>query len=226
MISNIKLIDEVLSVSNEISSNQFTLNKLLQFHKKVCIQVPLYQRLYVWTLEEVKLFIEDVSDAYIQGKKTYYIGNMMFANKQTDEHITIDLIDGQQRFTTLWLTAILLGKYNSDLKKFAFLENAPRLTFVSRPKVNDFFTFLQTKEIDVLDNQNLYFGDLDSTIEPLKNGLENIFNSIKEVVSKYNWGVNTVERFANYIYFNLIMVQTTVPPNNDVSSPIFSTAKN
>lgn len=217
MIQGIKSINHLLDVSNEITSNQFTIQKLIKFNKSVNIQVPLYQRLYVWDLEEIKLFIEDISEAFVDKKQSYYIGNMMFANKQSYNDIYIDLIDGQQRFTTLWLISILLSKYNNDLKRFAFLEQQPRLSFVSRPKVNDFFKSLAVKYIDVLDNQNLFFGSIDFSIEPLKNGLENIYNAIKDVVVKNNWKKDDLTEFSSYIFSNILMVQTTVPIGNDLN---------
>ena len=116
MIQGVNTVDSLLDVSDKISSNQFTIEKLIVFNKTVNIQVPLYQRLYVWGIAEIKLFIEDISEAFVQKKPSYYIGNMMFANTQSYDDIIIDLIDGQQRFTTLWLTSILLSKYNKDLK--------------------------------------------------------------------------------------------------------------
>lgn len=217
MIQGINTVDSLLDVSDKISSNQFTIEKLIVFNKSVNIQVPLYQRLYVWGIEEVKLFIEDISEAFVQEKSSYYIGNMMFANKQSYNDIFIDLIDGQQRFTTLWLTSILLSKYNNDLKKFAFIENRPRLSFVSRPNVNDFFKSLENKNIDVLNNQNPYFGVIDFSIEPLKNGLENIYNALKDVVVKFNWSEADLTQFSSYLFSNILMVQTTVPLKNDLN---------
>ncbi|WP_313375266.1 DUF262 domain-containing HNH endonuclease family protein [Chishuiella sp.] len=213
----INSIDNLLDISDSISSNQFTIEKLIVFNKTINIQVPLYQRLYVWDLEEVKLFIEDISEAFTQNKHSYYIGNMMFANKQSHNNIFIDLIDGQQRFTTLWLTSILLGKYSSDLKRFAFIEKEPRLSFVSRPKVNEFFKSLENKNIDNLNNQNPFFGGIDFSIEPLKNGLENIYNAIKDVVVKYKWNESKLAQFSTYIFSNILMVQTTVPAKNDLN---------
>lgn len=210
-------IDEMLDTSNAITSNKFNLKSLIALNKTVNIQIPLYQRLYVWELEEVKLFIEDISEAFLQKKNFYYIGNMMFGNKQDYHNIIIDLIDGQQRFTTLWLTSILLGKYSIDLKKFGFIDNKPRLSFISRLQVNDFFKNLQKMDIDLLDRNNPYFGNVDCTIEPLKNGLENIYNSLKEVIEKYHWIEKDLEAFSNYIFTQLLMVQTTVPLNNDLN---------
>src|SRR5690606_24628957 len=93
----------------------------------------------------------------------------------------------------------------------------PRLSFVSRPNVNDFFKSLENKNIDVLNNQNPYFGVIDFSIEPLKNGLENIYNALKDVVVKFNWSEADLTQFSSYLFSNILMVQTTVPLKNDLN---------
>lgn len=216
-------IDEVLKVEEEITSSYFSLEMLLNLSNSVYLQIPLYQRLYVWKIEEVKLFIEDISEAFIDSQQSYYIGNMMFANNTKADRIVIDLIDGQQRFTTLWLMSIVLGEYNDSLKAFSFVNNEPRLNFTSRDNVNKFFNQLGENTIDVLNNKNINFNlnpqsneSIDG-IEPLIGGITNIYNSLKEVIIKHDWKAGCLFDFGNYILKNLVMVQTTVPSRNNLN---------
>ncbi|OPC06381.1 hypothetical protein BAS09_02010 [Elizabethkingia ursingii] len=210
-------IDTLLSTENYITSNDLTLEQLILFDTPINIQIPLYQRLYVWDVEEIKLFIEDVSDAYISGKDFYYIGNMMFANTKNGDNIQIDLIDGQQRFTTLWLTSILLKSYSKNLTAFAFINGEPRLNFTSRDEVNEFFKSLLNIKINLLNNSNLSFNLNNPSLEPIVNGLLNIFNFIKEVSLNNKWNDNDLRAFSDFIFKKLQMVQTTVPTNNDLN---------
>ena len=180
-----KKIKEVIQVEDGITSNYFSLETLIHFSETIHLQIPLYQRLYVWGVEEIKLFIEDISEAFLENNGSYYIGNMMFAGKIIDDKLVIDLIDGQQRFTTLWLLSIILGQYSSDLEKFAFVNNRPRLSFSSRDKVNEYFTLLGNQTIDILKKKNLHFDDHDESLEPIIGGMLNIFNSLKEIIIKY-----------------------------------------
>lgn len=210
-------IKTLLSTQSHITSNDLTLEKLMRFDMPIHIQIPLYQRLYVWDVEEIKLFIEDVSDAFISKKDFYYIGNMMFANTQNGNHIQIDLIDGQQRFTTLWLTSILLKSYSKNLIAFAFINGEPRLNFTSRDEVNEFFKSLLNMEINLLNNSNLSFDLNNPSLEPIVNGLLNIFNFIKEVSLNNKWNDNDLRAFSDFIFKRLQMVQTTVPTNNDLN---------
>lgn len=210
-------IDTLLSTENYITSNDLTLEQLILFDRPINIQIPLYQRLYVWDVEEIKSFIEDVSDAYISGKNFYYIGNMMFANTKSGDNIQIDLIDGQQRFTTLWLTSILLKSYSKNLTAFAFVNDEPRLNFTSRDEVNVFFKSLLNIKINLLNNFNLSFNLNNPSLEPIVNGLLNIFNFIKEVILNNKWGKNDLRAFSDFIFKNLQMVQTTVPMDNNLN---------
>lgn len=210
-------IDEVIEVKDEITSNYFSLEMLIKHPTDIILQIPLYQRLYVWGIEEIKLFIEDITEACIEDQDSYYIGNMMFANTANNDKIVIDLIDGQQRFTTLWLISIILGDYNENLKKFAFLNDKPRLSFTSRDKVNYYFTHLSNSSFNILDNKNVHFDIEDESIEPIVNGIRNIYNAIKDVIVKYNWDEKSLSLFGDYIFEKLIMVQTTVPAKNNLN---------
>jgi hypothetical protein len=216
-------IDKVLKVEENITSNQFSLETLLNLNNNVHLQIPLYQRLYVWGVKEIKLFIEDISEAFEDEQQSYYIGNMMFANNTEAERIIIDLIDGQQRFTTLWLMSIILSKQNKDLKNFAFVNNEPRLSFTSRDNVNNFFKQLREHSIDVFKKENIHYGthfgtnDNKNEIEPLIDGISNIYNSLIQVIIKHDWHEDSLTRFGDYILKNLVMVQTTVPSKNNLN---------
>lgn len=215
-------IDEVLKVEDGITANSFSLEMLLNHPVCIYLQIPLYQRLYVWEIGEIKLFIEDILEAFFEKEESYHIGNMMFANTISEDNIIVDLIDGQQRFTTLWLISIIISKYNENLRNFAFINGKPRLSFTSRDNVNDYFTELNTITIDILSNENINLKNInlkniDQSIEPIVTGIINIYNSIKNGNEKYSWNEKSVIEFGNYIFKNLIMVQTTVPSKNNLN---------
>lgn len=219
----LNIIDEVLKVEETITSNYFSLKELLKLNNGVHLQIPLYQRLYVWKTEEIKLFLEDISEAFIDKQASYFIGNMMFANNKKEESIVIDIIDGQQRFTTLWLISIILAKQNVDLKDFAFVNNEPRLSFTSRDSVNEFFKQLCENDIDVVKNENIQYGVhfrsslYTNEIEPIITGITDIYNTLKQIIIKNEWDNVSLADFGDYILDNLLMVQTTVPSRNNLN---------
>ena len=65
--------------------------------------IPLYQRAYAWTDEQIKQLIEDVID--IDNDKNYYIGTLI-VHKNNNQY---EVVDGQQRLTTLYLLLSYLG---------------------------------------------------------------------------------------------------------------------
>ena len=74
------------------------------------ISVPKYQRAYSWDTEkQVKQFLIDIDD-YITSNSTtpYYFGHFLFESMNNDPD-RYDIIDGQQRLTTIeiFLTAVL-----------------------------------------------------------------------------------------------------------------------
>jgi hypothetical protein len=86
-------------------------------------RIPLYQRPYAWTDKQVRQLLEDLYDAS-QIKQPYYIGLLNVALTESDEDC-FDVIDGQQRLTTLVLLGRVLKEYGcEDTKRGwnAFLE--------------------------------------------------------------------------------------------------------
>ncbi|MFK5925775.1 MAG: DUF262 domain-containing protein [Desulfuromusa sp.] len=64
--------------------------------------IPDYQREYVWTEKEVNKLLDDINDE-IDGASSseYFIGTILTSPTQLKNHI--EVIDGQQRLTTLFL---------------------------------------------------------------------------------------------------------------------------
>ena len=83
--------------------------------------IPLYQRDYAWTEKEIAQLIEDINDIDDKNNEIYYIGSLIVHKRDN----TYEVIDGQQRLTTLYLLLACLGY---DLEQ--------NLTFACREKSN------------------------------------------------------------------------------------------
>lgn len=71
--------------------------------------IPLYQRNYTWGEEQISRLLNDILDAYSTDQKTYFLGNLVTAPPlESDQNF--DVIDGQQRLTTLFLLLTALRK--------------------------------------------------------------------------------------------------------------------
>ena len=113
-----------------------------EFFKKH-FNIPIYQRLYVWENIQVKTLISDLVSTYKHNKennkeKEYFLGGIVVVEHEIDRGKTFDLIDGQQRFTTLKILRELLG------------DEGLELDFVVRNNVWEHFKKEDTSDIDIV----------------------------------------------------------------------------
>lgn len=70
--------------------------------------IPIYQRNYAWTKDEIEQLLNDINDVSDDFKGKYYLGSLIVNQLGTN---VFEVIDGQQRLTTLYL---LLSYLNND----------------------------------------------------------------------------------------------------------------
>ena len=84
--------------------------------------VPDYQREYVWKAnDQVKQFITDIDNAFetSNNDSSYYLGSVIIVKKQDN----YDVIDGQQRLTTIVLTLCALKDFLESITRTESAEN-------------------------------------------------------------------------------------------------------
>ena len=102
--------------------------------------IPSYQRGYRWSETEVVRLLDDI---YQNGKKNYCLQPVVVRKKE-DQY---ELIDGQQRLTTLYL----IYKYMKNVNPF-FNEPAFTLSYQTRDQSEEFLKTLDmTKQDDNID---------------------------------------------------------------------------
>ena len=91
------------TVDNQVKRNNVGPRNISEFFtyqgRSLCI--PPYQRPYSWTYENIKDLLEDIQKAKLKSQ-TWYLGSV-FVTKEKESKNTINLLDGQQRITTLQL---------------------------------------------------------------------------------------------------------------------------
>lgn len=97
------------------------LNDYIQPNKKqYCI--PVFQRDYAWTAEQCEKLFEDIVRAF-QKDRLHFCGSFVYAPLPTQKHIDrYIIIDGQQRFTTLYILIKALADSATDEADKAALE--------------------------------------------------------------------------------------------------------
>jgi hypothetical protein len=144
---------------NNLPLQELSINDVFKSEENIIYEIPIYQRNYAWEKEEIEALVRDVWDACEMNKSTYFIGTLVTFYKGTH---TYEVIDGQQRLTTLYL-----------ILKALEIEISNKLTYRARKRSN------QTIELIPDFNHN----NIDSGI---KKGYEDASLAIKEIVSSNN----------------------------------------
>lgn len=131
-------------VEPSVTVGTCTLLDLLSFQESYTIEIPDYQRPYVWNAEKVRELIKDLSSYYSERRtgEKYYMGSLLFYQKPGERY---DIIDGQQRITTLLiLDHVLNGEESALTQHGEYLNlhfNSPR----SKENITRNHRFLQEK---------------------------------------------------------------------------------
>lgn len=156
--------------------------------------IPLYQRNFAWTYDEIEQLLNDVADAVQENRDNYYIGTLV-VNKENN---IFKIIDGQQRTTALNLIALALKhEFGFDRLK------AVNLTFPARKKSN--------KNIqDLFAKKKILEGDENE----LTRGYGHARDALKKVLEERQLNPQT---FVNYLFEKVIIFRSILPEVLDLN---------
>ncbi|MBP9787995.1 MAG: DUF262 domain-containing protein, partial [Acinetobacter sp.] len=139
-----------------------------------------------------------------QGSKKYYIGTLVVFERSDG---TYEIIDGQQRFTTLTLLAICLKRLSKEEKIVLDMSwfNQFNLDFESRPKSS--LTFQALLRGDHL--QHLKSSEYNAD---LVQGFELLQRAIQKIIKQGDLSV-----FCKYLFENVVIAQVLVPKDTDLN---------
>ncbi len=127
----------------KIASKLYSLTGIVEESPHWHFNIPIYQRLYVWGEDQVLTLLNDLVNAYERGEDLFFLGGTLLVEQDGGTGRHFDLIDGQQRFTTLWMVC---HAWQEALKPFLTVtedtSTQTRLRFAIRPKVNNFLEAL------------------------------------------------------------------------------------
>lgn len=87
-------------------------------------KVPQYQRPYKWTDEQVEKLWADIYESYENGEENYFLGSIITAKPRDNEKSAyVDVVDGQQRLTTLMILFCVIRDLYPEINKHAAHEN-------------------------------------------------------------------------------------------------------
>jgi uncharacterized protein with ParB-like and HNH nuclease domain len=182
--------------------------------------IPTYQRPYVWQYAQITKLLADFWSAYTRGDEHYFIGTIMTSVQNNKE----ELIDGQQRFTTLWLIAVAFKSLgvNSDITGFLKAGKDLRFDFAIREKLKDYLTLL-------MEDKKLAFQKY--PVEDIENDeylihIARAITTIQSIINSNSYkGHQTIKGFGNYIYRDVQFVKNTTPKGINLNK-LFTTINN
>lgn len=174
--------------------------------------VPMYQRNYAWGEGEINQLIQDVQDYQLhKPNQPYYIGTLVVFERPDGQ---FEVIDGQQRFTTLTLLAFALkrivdGNISTQSKRAApplinmSWYKSPNLDFESRQKSSDTFAALkQGKALENLKNDGFNL-DVVEGYQLLEKGLLALGDKLVS--------------FCDYLFEQVDIARVSVPKDTDLN---------
>lgn len=202
MIDNLNKISEL----NIVYEENNTCNCIFDEDCKYII--PRYQRAYAWEDKEIIQLIDDIKD--IDDKaSSYYIGSLVVA--KSDDKNEYEVVDGQQRLTTLFLLLNYLEIYKDKSKDNNKQQN---LSFAFRDKSNNTLKNIQNiiskikpKEEDVNEkNRNFDEDNLE----------QSIYNGIKIINDKFTNEKIKKDQFISQLR-KVVLFRIEVPDHTDLN---------
>lgn len=184
------------------------------FENKQTYIIPMYQRNYAWGEKEIDQLILDIQDyqkqpdqinqVQTQGNKKYYIGTLVVFESSDGKY---EIIDGQQRFTTLTLLAICLKRLSQEEKIVLDMSwfDQFNLDFESRPKSS--LSFQALFRGDHL--QHLKSSEYNTD---LVQGFELLQRAIQKIITQ-----DDLSSFCKYLFENVVITQVAVPKDTNLN---------
>jgi uncharacterized protein with ParB-like and HNH nuclease domain len=204
-------------MANTIESDKIFIKSIFE----MWYRIPEYQRPYVWESDQINDLLDDISFAQQQNKDSeYFLGSIVFQkklikNNDGAEYIENDLLDGQQRLTTLFLLTAVIRDITENTtrrttcQKSIFQEANPddniperlRIVFDIRNEVRDFID-IYIKEVDGTKNEKL--NELAMNSKDLS--IRNMATAILEMHKYFKNNEISIDDFFPYFRNKVLMI--------------------
>ena len=167
--------------------------------------IPLYQRNYAWTYVENSQLLKDIEDKLADDPgNNYFIGTIVVSMKPDN---AFEIIDGQQRFTTLSLINAVIKSMSGDRFKNA----KSNLAFESRKETGEFIGKLFYNYANAKAQES----------ETKHTGLLNIIKAVKDIecylVAMRNRNQQTFDEFVSYLFEKVKVIRVELPKGTDIN---------
>ena len=161
----------------------------LESQESKIYKIPVYQRNYAWEENEISSLVKDVYDSYFKDPKSpYYIGTLVTYKRGDNEY---EVIDGQQRLTTIYIILSALG-----IKNFR-----NKLTYTARKT-----------SAHTIDNLGKYPDLGDEIDNGIRNGYVYASKALEDIIEG-----NERKEFEHYFLHNVHIIHYEVPKDVDLN---------
>ncbi len=223
------------------SANARHISELLNAEQDVIYFIPKYQREYIWSKRNWELLFDDL----LNNEKEHFLGSIICINTKEDalDIDKLELIDGQQRMTTI---SILLAALYSHLKekrkddidnedlatdlvnlKYKIILKSDKKTLRVQPSISGHnsmdYKFIIGKELEILEN---YKYSKNAGLRRLYKAFRYFLSRLQEVDDKENeiFGLSETVSFLKKVN-NSILVKIEVDSLSDAFT-LFETLNN
>lgn len=203
-----------------LSTTQKSIGQLLTGDRQY--QIPDFQRPYVWEEQQAITLVSDLLDAWRTDDGDYFLGSIVLVQRPDSDDV--DIIDGQQRLTTLCILVALLRHLTTDSRLRDELGELLRIP-QSRIKGLDERARLSVRECDrdafdtfiVGDNiDSLFDMVVDSTADvdgnfPMPSSIRRIHNNARAMfealIDPDTLSPGDVQNFVQYLILNVSLIE-------------------
>lgn len=197
------------------------INSHCLLNKHVSYVIPVYQRPYEWGEEQVSRLVNDILNGYsgkdrdCKNPEPLFIGTMQLSKRKPISNIEYehDVVDGQQRITTL---TILLNELKKMFPRCGLLHDLDfrwLKTHVSEQQNNYLYNYLHT---NANEENNRYYKNSQIIVKTIENFLQNQDENF----------VFDIDDFCNYFFYNVIFVVIETSAGLSKTIQIFNTINN
>jgi hypothetical protein len=170
--------------------------------------IPIYQRNYSWGEEEITQLIQDIADfAEEKRESDYHIGTLVVYERNVNNSIIYETIDGQQRLTTLSiLLSVIKREYSKglDIKKWYKLNLEFDSRQISKETLEHIF---QDEEKGRYIDHKQYNTSIHQAYNVTKKALDRILKK-----NKLN-----IQDFYEYLKEKVLLLRVKVPHDTDLN---------
>ncbi|MBC3929215.1 DUF262 domain-containing protein [Undibacterium sp. CY21W] len=203
-------------MSKKISGAEYPLAKI--FSSDFDYAIPSYQRPYAWTEVQAGDLFADLYDFFIKEQEdTYFLGSIVLIKEEGKPYA--EVIDGQQRLTTLTILLAALTQLSSGSIREAFhrylcepgnvlesLPQKPRLTLRERDRAF-FEKFVQGIQLTELIKQDA--AQLDN--ESQRNIMQNAKLFLDKLAEKFDKNQDMLTKFGGFLVQRCFLVAVSTP---------------